>query len=119
MVELWERKPVVKFLGEVILMVLIAAILVWILGLIQDWSHSVDYSNGFFFASVVLAAISSSLAILRRPGPIKENDLEAPKIKQEQEFASNTDRFFATRSSNFRMLVSSLICLIISILIAQ
>ena len=119
MVELKARNPYLSFILEILAIVLIAAVLVWIFGLIQNWSLPVDYSNGFFLACVALAAISSSWAILKRPGIRQGDDIESAPVSKEQEYPNNLTRFLATRSLNFKMLVSALICLILSILIAQ
>ena len=128
MANLWEENPAIRFFGEILLMVIGAAILVWIAGLVFKWSSSVDYSDGFFLACVVLAAISSVSAIMRRPGPPKQidQDNQNEKTKQisgrdneNQEYNSRLVRFLATRSLNFKMLMSALICLLISILVAQ
>ena len=119
MFDAWNDNPIIRFFGEITLMVLAAAVLVWIFGLTKDWSRPVDYSNGFFLACVALAAVSSSRAILKRPGIKKDGDKEPLQLEQKPVYENKAKRFFATRSFNFKMLMSSLICLIISILIAQ
>ena len=123
MVEVYKNNPVVKFFSEVFLMVLAAGILVLIVGWFKHWSRPVDYSNGFFLACIALAAISSSLAIMRRPGMKKKLDQDAQDSQvpppEPPAFTNKTEKFFATRSVYFKLLMASLICLILSILIEQ
>jgi hypothetical protein len=119
MLKFLEAKPVLRFFGEVILMVCAASLVIWIFGLIQNWSSPLDYSDGFFFAFVALAAIGSSRAVLMRPGYFKKIDPEASRNRKELTYNGKVDRYFATRSFNFKMLMAAVVCLAISMWVAQ
>lgn len=119
MLDLWRRVPALRFFGEIFLMVLAAAVVIGIFGWIQKWSSATDYSDGFFFACVALAAISSSRAVFRRSLPTQQSEQAPTDKEKELESYSNLNRYFATRSFNFKMLMSAVVCLILSILITQ
>lgn len=117
MLEYLESRPIARFFAEVLAMVLGAVALVMGAGWALGWTSRTNYSDGFFIACVALAAIASSRAVMYRPTYAKRP--ESPPRHTLDPNLSALAVFFARRSFNFRMLMAAVVCLVISVLIAQ
>lgn len=114
-----KLNPFIRFFVEVGLMTLSVAIVLFFLGLIMGWDSLVQYSNGFFLSFVILAAISSFGVFLKKPGSYIVDKSSDPHETKSVDDRSGLEQFLATRSLNFKMLMAALLCLLLSILIAQ
>ena len=114
-----QERPVLRFLAEIITLVLLAVIIVGIAGWIWKWSGPIDYSNGFFFACVALAAIGSGRAVMVSRFTSRETPALTPPVNEKSQEWNALERFFARRSFNFKLLIAALACLFLSIWIGQ
>jgi uncharacterized membrane protein YiaA len=114
-----QERPILRFFVEIAIFVLAASIVVLLVGWWGKWSTRVEYSNGFFIASVVLAAIGSIRAVMFTRRRILPDEPGTTVQEQSASTQSAVQRFFATRSLSFRFLMAGLLCLAICILVAQ
>jgi hypothetical protein len=114
-----EERPVLWFLTQVLGLVGGAGILVVAAGLVFRWTNRIDYSDGFFFASVFYAVVGTVKSYMKPRGVSIQRGGTDPSLPPEPAHWNRLERFLNRRSIDFKLVTAAAICLAVSLLIAE